>query len=104
MQTNLTIGVLPLMLQILIISMIVERIWEYVQLVLGVDVGVRLKVIISALLSVAAAISLGLDLLFVLQITEAVSLPGIVLTGVIIGLGSNLVHDILGFTNSLKTR
>ncbi len=90
--------------QILVISMIVERIWEYVQLVLGVDIGIRLKVIISALLSVAAALSLQLDLLFVLEITEAFSLPGIILTGIIIGLGSNFLHDVMGFTTSLKTR
>lgn len=93
-----------MILQVLVISMIVERIWEYVQLVIGLDVGVRLKVIISALLSVAAAISLRLDLLFVLEITEALSLPGIILTGVIIGLGSNFLHDVLDFTTSLKTR
>jgi len=84
--------------------MIVERIWEYVQLVIGLDIGIRLKVIISALLSVAAALSLQLDLLFVLEITEAFSLPGIILTGVIIGLGSNFLHDVMDFTNSLKTR
>lgn len=91
-------------LQILVISMIVERVWEYLQLALGEDVGVRLKVIISGLLSVAAAIALQLDLLFALKITEAASIPGIILTGVIIGLGSNLVHDILGFAGSLKQR
>ena len=90
--------------QILVISMIVERIWEYVQLVIGLDIGIRLKVIISALLSVAAALSLQLDLLFVLEITEAFSLPGIILTGVIIGLGSNFLHDVMDFTTSLKTR
>lgn len=93
-----------LIIQILVISMIVERIWEYVQLAMGVDIGIRLKVIISALLSVAAALSLQLDLLFVLAITEALSLPGIILTGVIIGLGSNFLHDVLDFTSSLKTR
>lgn len=91
-------------LQILVISMIVERVWEYLQLALGEDVGTRLKVIISGLLSVVAAITLQLDLLLALEITEAASIPGIILTGVIIGLGSNLVHDILGFTNSLKKR
>jgi hypothetical protein len=104
MLKNLTMGVILLVIQILIISMIIERVWEYVQLVLGEDIGIKLKVIISALLSVAAAIALNLDLLLALEITEAPSIPGIVLTGVIIGLGSNLVHDILGFTNSLKTR
>lgn len=93
-----------LIIQILVISMIVERIWEYVQLAMGVDIGIRLKVIISALLSVAAAISLRLDLLFALEITEALSLPGIILTGVIIGLGSNFLHDVLDFTSSLKAR
>lgn len=93
-----------MIIQILVISMIVERIWEYVQLAMGVDIGIRLKVIISALLSVAAAISLRLDLLFALEITEALSLPGIILTGVIIGLGSNFLHDVLDFTSSLKAR
>jgi hypothetical protein len=93
-----------LILQILVISMIVERIWEYVQLAMGVDIGIRLKVIISALLAVAAALSLRLDLLFVLEVTEALSLPGIILTGVIIGLGSNFLHDVLDFTSSLKVR
>jgi hypothetical protein len=88
----------------MVISMIVERIWEYVQLVIGLDIGVRLKVIISALLSVGAALSLQLDLLYVLEITEALSLPGIILTGVIIGLGSNVLHDVMDFTTSLKTR
>ena len=91
-------------MQILIISMIVERVWEYLQLALGEDVGTRLKVIMSGLISIAAAITLQLDLLLALGITEVSSLPGIILTGVIIGLGSNLVHDILGFTNSLKKR
>ncbi len=91
-------------LQILVISMIVERVWEYLQLALGEDVGIRLKVIMSALFAVGAAIALNLDLLFALEITEAASIPGIILTGVIIGLGSNLVHDILGFANSLKKR
>ena len=93
-----------MILQILVISMIVERIWEYVQLAMGVDIGIRLQVIISALLAVAAALSLRLDLLFVLEITEALSLPGIILTGVIIGLGSNFLHDVLDFTSSLKVR
>ena len=93
-----------MILQILVISMIVERIWEYMQLAIGLDISVRLKVIISALLSVAAAISLRLDLLFVLEITETLSLPGIILTGVIIGLGSNFLHDVLDFTGSLKAR
>ena len=90
--------------QILIISMLVERIWEYVKLALGVDVGIRIKIFVSAALAIAAALAIQSDLLFALEITDAASLPGIIFTGVIIGLGSNLIHDILGLANSLKNR
>jgi len=93
-----------LLTQILVVSMVIERAWEYVQLASGIDMGARLKVIVPAVLAVAAAYALQLDLLFALDVMDAVSIPGAILTGIVIGLGSNALHDVLSLVNNLKGR
>jgi hypothetical protein len=84
--------------------MVIERAWEYVQLASGIDMGARLKVIVPAVLAVAAAYALQLDLLYTLEVTGGVTLPGTMLTGIVIGLGSNALHDVLSLVNNLKGR
>lgn len=94
-----------MLVNILILAAIIERIWEHLQQLLG-DRGLSLqaKLLGSAVLSIFASVSLKLDLLCALELTAAVTLPGMVLTGFAIGLGSNLVHDLVGIVGGFGGR
>lgn len=84
-----------MLVKIIVLSMIIERIWEHIQQLLGDNFNQRLKIIGSALISVAVALALQLDLLFALEVMPAATYPGYVLTGLVLGLGSNVLHDII---------
>lgn len=89
-----------MVLKVLIVAVVVERVWEHFQLVIGDKLNSRLKVLGSAVLAVTAAVSLELDLLYGLDVMAAVSIPGMVLTGFVLGLGSNVVHDVIDIVAS----
>jgi len=92
------------LIKIIVLSMILERIWEHTQLLLDDPLSKRMKVIGSALLAMLAAFTLQLDLLHALELFPAVSIPGFLLTGLVLGLGSNVLHDVIdlvsGFSKS----
>lgn len=92
-----------MLLTILIISVIVERVLEYLLLSFGEEgVSVRVKVLASALLSLTAAIVFQLDFLYALGIFNIITWPGMILTGFVISLGSNFVHDLVGIIKGIR--
>ncbi len=92
-----------MLVNILILAAIIERIWEHLQQLLGEKgLSLQAKLLGSAVLSVFASVSLQLDLLYALELTGGITLPGTVLTGFAVGLGSNLVHDLLGIVNGFS--
>ena len=94
-----------MLLKIIILSAVIERTWEHLQQVIGEEhLSTRVKLIGSGLISVAAAATLGLDLFYALEVTAGVSAAGMVLTGIAIGLGSNLLHDLVGIISGLSGR
>ena len=94
-----------MLINILILSAIIERIWEQMQQFVGEKrLSLQIKLIGSAILSIAAAISLQLDLLFSLGVMDSVSWAGIILTGVAISLGSNVIHDLVDIVGGLSAK
>lgn len=92
-----------MLINILLLAAIIERIWEHLQQVIGKGMlNLQVKLLGSAILSVAAAISLRLDLLHTLEITAAPTTAGFVLTGFAVSLGSNVVHDLVDIITGLK--
>jgi hypothetical protein len=88
---------------ILIIAAIIERVWEHLLQLIGEEkINLQTKLLGSAVLSIAASISLQLDLLVALELSEGVTTAGVVLTGIAIGLGSNVIHDLLTIINALS--
>jgi len=92
------------LIKIIVLSMILERIWEHLQLLLDDPLSKRMKVIGSALLAMLAAFTLQLDLLHALEIFPTISVPGFLLTGVVLGLGSNVLHDVIDLVNGISTK
>jgi len=92
------------LVKIIVLSMILERIWEHIQQLLGDNFSKKTKVIGSGLLAMAAALALQLDLLHALDVMPAASYPGYILTGLVLGLGSNVVHDVIDLVNGYSKR
>ncbi len=90
-----------MVMKVLIVSMIIERFWEHLQLIFGDRLDARSKVLGSAVLAIAAALSLRIDLLYGLEVVPAMSTAGFIVTGLILGLGSNVVHDVIGLITGL---
>ncbi len=85
-----------MLLKILILSVIVERVWEQLQQLVGEKrLTLQVKMLGSVVLSVAAALAFQLDLLFALEVMPVTSLPGYILTGFVLSLGSNVLHDLI---------
>ncbi len=94
-----------MLLKILILSVIVERVWEHLQQVVGERrLTLQVKLLGSAVLSVAAALGFQLDLLYALEVMAAPSLPGYILTGFVLSLGSNVLHDLIDIVNGLSRK
>ena len=94
-----------MLIKIIILAAIIERIWEHAQQVIGDKHLTRqAKLLGSAVFSITAAVTLKLDLLFALQVTGAESLPGVILTGFAIGLGTNVIHDLVDTVNNFSTK
>lgn len=93
-----------MLVKIIVLSMILERLWEHLQLLLDDPLSKRMKVIGSALLAMLAAFTLQLDLLHALELFPAISVPGFLLTGVVLGLGSNVLHDMIDLVNGISTK
>ncbi len=88
---------------ILLFAVIIERIWEYVQLLVGEKLLTpALKLLGSLVLSCAASVLFELDLILALGAAPVASPAGMVLTGFVISLGSNVVHDLVGLVNGLR--
>ncbi len=89
--------------EILLFSVIIERLWEYMQMVVGDRILTpAIKLGGSLVLSCAAAVMFELDLLSALGALPGLTLPGMILTGFIVSLGSNVVHDMVGLVNGLR--
>jgi hypothetical protein len=96
---------LSLLINILLFSAIVERIWEHTQQLLGEKYLTRqFKVLGSAVLAISTAVAFELDLLYALAVTTAPGVPGIILTGFAVGLGSNVIHDLVDIVNTFSKR
>lgn len=94
-----------MLLQIVILALIIERVWEHAQQIIGDHrLSFRVKLIGSAAISIAAAVTLQLDLLFALDVMPDVSLGGQVLTGFVLSLGSNVIHDIIELVSGLSAK
>ena len=93
-----------MLVKIIVLSMILERIWEHLQLLLDDPLSKRMKIIGSAMLAMTAAFLLQLDLLYALEIFPTLSVPGYLLTGVVLGLGSNVLHDVIDLVNGLSKK
>ena len=93
-----------MLVKIVVLSMILERIWEHIQQLLGDSFSTRTKIIGSALLAMAATLALQLDLLHALDIMPAQSYPGYILTGLVLGLGSNVLHDVIDLVGGHSKR
>lgn len=92
-----------MLLTILIISVIVERVLEYLLLAVGEEgVSLRIKILGSVILSLTAAIVFQLDLLYAIEIFETITWPGMILTGFVISLGSHFVHDLVGIVKGIR--
>ncbi len=88
---------------IILFAVIIERIWEYLQMIVGDKfLTPPIKLVGSLVLSCSAAILFELDLLLALGAVPDPSLAGMVLTGFIVSLGSNIVHDLVGLVNGLR--
>jgi len=89
--------------QVIIIGIIVERVWEYLQLAIGEQyLSTRTKIIGAVLLSLTAAIVFKLDFLFALEVFNAPSWPGYILTGFVLSMGSHVVHDLFGVIKGVR--
>ena len=94
-----------MLLKVVVLSVIIERIWEHTQQAIGDDrLSKRVKIIGSAVISVAAAVTLQLDLLYGLEVMPSATVPGFILTGLVLSLGSNVVHDLIDIVNGLSTK
>jgi len=91
-----------LLLKIIVLAVIIEQVWENLQQLAGdKHLNARVKLLGAAVLSVAAALSFRLDFLYVLEIMPEASLPGYILTGFVLSLGSNMVHDLVDIVSGL---
>jgi len=94
-----------MLLKILILAVIVERVWEHLQQLAGEKhLTLRVKLLGSAILSVAASLAFQLDFLYALEVMAAPSLPGYILTGFVLSLGSNVIHDLIDIINGLSRK
>lgn len=92
-----------MLVNILIIAAVIERIWEHMQQVIGESrLSLQAKLCGSAVLSIGAALSFKLDLLYALGVTAQLSWTGIVLTGFALSLGSNVIHDLVSIIQAVS--
>ena len=88
---------------IIVFAVIIERVWEHLQMIVGDKfLTPHIKLVGSVILSVAATVLFELDLLLALDIAPGPSLAGVIFTGFIVSLGSNIVHDLVGLVNGLR--
>lgn len=92
-----------MLLKIIILSVIIEQLWEHTQNVIGDGLlNLQVKFLGSAVLAIAAAVTLQLDLLYGLEVMPAATVPGFILTGFVLSLGSNVVHDLIDIVQGLS--
>lgn len=92
-----------MLLKIIILSVIIEQLWEHTQNVIGDGrINLQVKFLGSAVLAIAAAVTLQLDLLYGLEVMPAATVPGFILTGFVLSLGSNVVHDLIDIVHRLS--
>ncbi len=88
---------------IFIVGIIVERVWEYLQLAIGEKyLSTRTKIIGAVLLSLSTSIVFELDFLFSLGVFNSPSFAGFILTGFVLALGSHVVHDLAGIIKGIR--
>lgn len=91
-----------MLIKLIVLSMILERIWEHTQLLLGDPLNKKVKVIGAAVLAMLTTCMLQLDLLYALEIMATATIPGYLLTGVVLGLGSNVLHDVIDLVSGIS--
>ncbi len=94
-----------MLFKILILAAIIERVWENLQLLIGENrLNYEIKVIGSVVLAMFAAVGFELDILYALEVVAAASLPGYIMTGFILALGSNVVHDLIDIVSKMSIK
>ena len=92
-----------MLLKIIVLSVIIEQVWEHTQNAIGDGrLNRQIKFLGSAAIAIAAAVTLQLDLLYGLEVMPATTIPGFILTGFVLSLGSNVVHDLIDIVHRLS--
>lgn len=92
-----------MLLTILIVSIIVERFWEYILTAFGdKDISPKIKIFGAVAFSLFAVIALKLDFLYALEVSNEVSWGGIILSGLVISQGSHVIHDLVGTVKGIR--
>jgi hypothetical protein len=81
------------------LTILTEGIVEY----LGTSISKQFKPYVAALLSMTVCVLYNADLLAMLGYTALVPYTGAVLTGLMIGRGSNYVNDVISRLNVVRT-
>lgn len=94
-----------MLLKVLVLAVVIERVWEHLQQVAGdAQLSLRVKLLGSLVLSVTTALSFRVDILYALEVMPEASMPGYVLTGFVLSLGSNVIHDLIDVVNGLSVK
>lgn len=92
---------MELMLQLIVLALVVESVWETLKLVYDKD---KLsKSAIGALCTgLVVALSVNMDVLKILGFAPVVPYVGVILTGILVSRGSNFIHEL--YSKYLKVK
>lgn len=92
---------MEMMLQLVIVALLVESVWESAKMVWQSG-KFSVNVLGALLLGVAVCTLAHIDLFGLVGITMGVPLVGEILTGILVSRGSNFVHDLLAKLNESR--
>lgn len=84
-----------LLQKVIVSAVFVEALIQTVKPVYDKDKGWSLDVIITLVVGELVALGLGVDIFAAVGLTSFVPYVGMVLTGILISRGANLVHDLM---------
>jgi len=84
---------------VVFLSLVVERL---IEVFVVKDKAKPFRPLFAAVLGVALAVQFNTDLFFALGLYPVFPIISVMLTGVVIGGGSHLVHDLLSYVNASK--
>lgn len=91
------------MIQIIVISMLCEAVWESLKMVWQGEKHLTLDKFGALVMSVLISFATGLDLLVLLEIDSSIPYIGVLLTGILLSRGANFLHDLISkLSNSSK--